>query len=264
MALSGSELKYLLALQTKKGRKQELRFLAEGVRLLEAAIAADYLPTAVFYTPAAIDSRGQQLVAALINRRVTAQTISAKECQRLSDTTTSQGIIAVFEYKKPSLEQQLAKGSRKILICDKVGDPGNMGTLIRSAAAFHFDLVITTAGAAETTGPKTLRASMGGYFQIPVIDGVDDDDLSAQVKKAGYHIYLADVKGNYVSSSLPISEKMALVIGAETAGPGRVLAGQADYRIKIPMSKKCESLNAAMAGTILMFWLSSRERMARR
>jgi len=264
VALSGSELKYLLMLQTKKGRKQERRFLAEGVRLLEAALAADYLPVTIFYTPAAIDARGQELVAALIKRRVSAQTISAKECQRLSDTKTSQGIIAVFEYEKVSLEQQLAGGSRRILICDKVGDPGNMGTLIRSAAAFHFDLVITTAGAAETTGPKTIRASMGGYFRIPVVDSVDDGELSTLVKKAGYHIYLADVKGKYISPTLPISEKTALVIGAETAGPGRVLAGQAHYRIKIPMSRKCESLNAAMAGTILMFWLSSRERTAQR
>lgn len=255
--MTKSEVKYLVSLHTKKGRKQENRFLAEGVRLLEEALNADYLPLSVMYAPSEINPRAEKLVSDFVAHKVTTQTISSRECSRIADTTTSQGIIALFDYKKYSLKKQLDQGSRRILICDRIGDPGNLGTLIRSAVAFRFDLVITTAGSSETINPKTVRASMGGFFRIPIVDGADDAELAQMLKQQGYKIYEADMKGIDIDPAIPVASRTALVIGSEAAGTGQALAAQADYRIRIPMSKKTESLNSAMAGTILMFWINS-------
>lgn len=263
MALTKTEIKYLTSLQTKKGRKKEGRFLIEGVRLLEDALAADYLPHTILYAPSELTERGQELVKKFVARKVTAQTISARECNRLADTKTSQGIIALFSLPRHSLRQQLSKGSRKILICDGIGDPGNLGTLIRSAAAFRFDLVVTTAGSAEAGNPKTIRAGMGAFFRIPVIDGVDAGELAGELRTAGYTIYNADVKGKYIQPSLPVADRLALVVGSEASGTGAVLAAEARFRIKVPMAKNVESLNSAMAGTVLMFWFDTVERTAK-
>ncbi len=263
MALSKSEIKYLKSLQTKKGRRREAKFLAEGVRLLEEALAADFLPKLVLYAPSELTDRGKKLVEGFVRRKVPSQTISARECHRLADTQTSQGIIAVFALPDHSLEKQLAKGYRKILVCDRIGDPGNLGTLVRSAAAFHFGLVAVTSGSAEAANPKSIRAGMGAFFRIPVIDGIEDRELAIALRKAGYTLYNADVKGKYINQSLPVTDRMALVVGSEASGTGDVLAAEARYRVKIPMAKQIESLNSAMAGTVLMFWFEARERTAK-
>lgn len=260
MALTAFEMKHLRSLQTKKGRKQEKRFLAEGVRLLEEALAGNYLPQSVLYSPAQMTPRGESLIRAFSGRRVKTQTISARECDRLSDTKTSQGIIALFTFKAVSLEQLLRRGYRRIVVCDGVGDPGNLGTLIRSAAAFHFEAVITTAMSAESTNPKTIRSSMGAFFRLPVIEGPEAGETARILKKSGFTIFSADIAGKPLSDKPLLPDRAALVIGSEAHGAGRELMSAADRRIRIPMSDRTESLNAAMAGTILMYWMNSAER----
>lgn len=261
MALTKAEMKYLLSLHTKKGRKQTKRFLAEGVRLLEESLVADYLPSLVYYSPSDLTVRGEELVRRFVAHKVSAQSISARECHRLSDTGSSQGVLAVFARKSSSLEQQLRLGYRRILICDRIGDPGNLGTLIRSAAAFQFQLVVTTADSAESVNPKAIRASMGAIFKIPIVDGAEDAEVASRVKKAGYTLYSADIRGKGLDRAVSRAAKIALVIGSEPTGAGAALTAAADMRIRIPMAKGVESLNSAMAGTVLMFWFNARERV---
>lgn len=260
MSLTKLEIQNLLSLQRKKGRSKEGRFMVEGVRLLEETLKSDYLPRIVFYAPSEINQRGQNLVAQFVRKKIETKTISAKECHRLIDTKSSQAIVALFNIKSYDLRQQLQKQPRKILICDKIGDPGNLGALIRSAVAFDFELVVALEGSAEVHNPKTIRSSMGGFFRVPVIGQVKEDDIIDCLRKNGYKIYNADLKGKYISQSLQIDPRAALVVGSEASGSSRTFMDNADYRIKIPMSGKVESLNAAMAGSILMFWMNSGER----
>ncbi|MCK5125936.1 MAG: RNA methyltransferase [candidate division Zixibacteria bacterium] len=260
MSLTKTEIKYLVSLQNKKGRRNEKRFLCEGVRLLEEALDSGYFPKTVFYSPADISDRGKKLIEDFTKKKVRVQTVSIKEINRLSDTKAPQGIVALFEMRNYSLEKQLHTNHRNILVCDNIGDPGNLGTLLRSAVAFDISLIITTDGSAELANPKTIRASMGAFFKLPFIENVNDELLVDELKANSYKIYNADVKGKYISETTPKSEQSALVIGSEAIGTGKALTESADYRIKIPISKKAESLNAAMAGTVLMFWMNLRER----
>jgi len=261
VSLTKAEVKYLTSLHNKKGRKKENRFLAEGVRLLEDALKAEYWPLSIMYAPSELNARAEKLVNDFTRHKITTRSISARECARLVDTKSSQGLVALFECKKYSLEQQLNKAPRRILICDGIGDPGNLGTLIRSAAAFRFDLVVATEGSAESINPKTIRASMGGFFRIPVIDGIDTAQLAASLKKRDYTLIGADLRGKDLDGSIQIGGKTALVIGGEAAGPSQTMIDAADILVKIPMAPVTESLNSAMAGTILMYWVDSSERM---
>ncbi len=246
------ELKQLKALKTKNARRKENRFLAEGVRLLEEAAQANYWPIRVFYSPSEIGERGQALVDKFIAAQRDTISISARECRSLSDTKTSQGIVALFEANRTKLQQLLEGARRKIIVCDKIGDPGNLGTLIRSATAFGFDGLITTAGSAEPESAKTIRASMGCYFSLPITSAVEPRSLIEHLKKADYKIFNADIGGQEITDTISIPDKLALVIGSEAFGSGNDLAQAADFKIKIPMSGRVESLNSAMAGSILM------------
>lgn len=259
MSLTKTEIKHLVSLHNKKERLHEKRFLVEGVRLLEEALAASYLPLTVFYCPSEIDPRGEQLVDGFRRVRIETKTISSRECRLLTSTVSSPGIVALFSIKEFNLSQQLQKKPRRILVCDKVGDPGNLGTLIRSAAAFRFDLVITTSGSAEVTNPKVVRASMGGFFRIPIVANTPETETVSLLKQSKYSLYQADIRGDAIGAAMPVVDRIALIIGSETAGSGRVLGEQADYRIKIPISDQVESLNAAVAGSILMFRFGNRE-----
>jgi RNA methyltransferase, TrmH family len=261
MALTAAQVKYLVSLTTKKGRKQEGCFLAEGVRLLEEALAGGYLPLSILYAPSLLSPRGEALVGSFIERKVEAKTISVRECNRFADTEQSQGILAVFEDRAVDLEQQLRNGCRRILVCDRIGDPGNMGTLIRAAAAFGFDLVVTISGSAEVTSPKTIRSSAGAFFRIPIVAGEEDRMVAGTLLAGNIAVYAADVHGREFTLDEKLPERLALVIGSEAEGSGKLLLEKATQRLRIPMSAAAESLNAAMAGTLMMFWISSRERM---
>jgi TrmH family RNA methyltransferase len=260
VALTAAEMRYFVSLNTKKGRKQQKQFLAEGVRLLEEALAGDYLPCQVMYAPSEINPRGQELIEAFTARKIETRSISARECGRLSDTESSQGILALFDLNEPELEQQLRRGTRKVLVCDRIGDPGNLGTLIRSAAALGFGLVVTTAGSAEVAAPKTIRSSAGAFFRIPIVGGVDEAELVTKLSDMKYEIFAADIRGEDISGIPTVLACSALIIGSEAEGFSPLLSSRAQHHIRIPMSPGVESLNAAMAGTILMYWLGSFER----
>lgn len=262
MALSKADMKYLVSLQTKKGRAKEGRFLAEGVRLLEAALAAGCLPRVVFYAPSELTPRGQELIRDFGGRRVPTTSISARECNRLGDAETSQGMVAVFDTPQAVLNDVLAKKHRRVLLCDRIADPGNLGSLMRTAAAFGFGLVVTTAGSAEAFGPKTIRATMGAVFTTTIIGGVDAAEAVAWLKKAGYRIYNADIKGKPLAPGLTVADRAALAVGSEAFGADPAVREAADVHIKVPMAGNTESLNVAVAGAILMFWFSSAERIS--
>lgn len=260
MALSKADMKYLVSLQTKKGRAREGRFLAEGVRLLEAALAARCLPRVVFYAPSELASRGEELIRDFGRQGVLTTTVSARECNRLGEAETSQGMVAVFDTPQAGLDDALARKHQRVLLCDRIADPGNLGTLIRTAAAFGFGLVLTTAGSAEAFGPKTIRATMGAIFTTTIIGGVDPAEAIGWLKKSSYTMYNADINGRPLTPRMTIADRPALIVGSEAFGVGGTVREAADFQVRVPMADNTESLNAAVAGAILMFWLSSSER----
>jgi len=254
LSLSRAETKNLRALQTKKGRRLTGRFIAEGVRLLEEALRFRVRPVRVYWTPSLLSERGAQLLDDFRKSGVIVTQISASELGRIAGTETSQGIIAVFNTPLVKSGELALSAQRNVLLCENISDPGNIGTLIRSAVAFAFDPVVLVGECAEPHSPKVVRASAGAIFGITVAEAAVDQ-IIAHARQGGFTLIAAGTEApermEHALSKLP-GGPMMLAIGSEAEGLSEAITGAADKLVRISHSDQVESLNAAIAGSILM------------
>jgi TrmH family RNA methyltransferase len=161
---------------------------------------------------------------------------------------TPQGILAVAEREMPP--PLPAEGL--VVLLDAVQDPGNVGTLLRAADAFNAAAVLVARGSADVTSPKVLRAAMGSAFHLPVIRTGPAHEAVAALASMGYVVLVATLDGDdpYELETRPA--RTLLVLGNESRGPGRKVLGAADRRVTVPIPGPAESLNVAMAGSILL------------
>lgn len=169
--------------------------------------------------------------------------------RRLSETATSPGVMAWTVWPWETFDSSVSRAPGRYLYLDRVQDPGNVGTLIRAAAAFGLDGVGLSPGSARARHPKVLRASMGSLFRIPVYEDVVSSVVWGDVAPP---LLVADAAGEPLPS-FTWPKHWILVIGNEGSGPAADLVGHADHVLSIPMPGGVESLNAAMAGSILLY-----------
>ncbi|MBT3322601.1 MAG: RNA methyltransferase [Anaerolineae bacterium] len=238
------KLKLIRALQGRvKARRKEKAFLVEGVRLLEEAIDAKWDIRFILYDHS-LSERGKKLINSLDDVEV--EEIDSTLINSISDTENSQGIIAVLNDSQISIPDS----PDFLLILDQIRDPGNLGTLLRTAAAAGVDAVILPPKTTNAFAPKVLRAGMGAHFHLPIISA-DWDEIKDRVR--GLTVLLAEMEGgvNYTEASL--KDACALIIGGEAEGASESARELAQTSIHIPMPGEMESLNAAVAGVILIF-----------
>lgn len=172
----------------------------------------------------------------------------------VSDTVNSQGIIALMNIKEYNLKK--LKHKRALLI-DQVQDPGNLGTLIRSADAFNFDVVISLKGSCDIYNPKTVRSTMGSLFHIPIIKDVTNREIYDFLKLKNTKIYATNLSKESIEiNKVKVNTPFAIVIGNESKGVSEFWKKASDYNIIIPIRGKAESLNAGVAGSIAMYQFS--------
>ncbi len=254
MPLSHSEIKNLRALQAKKGRRTAHQFLAEGVRLLEEALRFKQKPIRLLYTPSLLSPRAEQIVEKFRRQGVTLTQVSAGELGRICDTEQSQGLAAVFEIHQRRLTELLGPSTRNVLVCENLSDPGNVGTLIRSALAFEFDLVVLVGQCAEAYSPKVVRSSVGAVFGMPVVSANLNEMLAERDKHKMTLIAAALQGSDKIEDVLARTRNrpLALAIGSEADGLSPDLIQATQEMVRIGHSKNVESLNSAIAGSILM------------
>ena len=173
---------------------------------------------------------------------------------KMSDTVTPQGIIALVKMQSTSLEDVLGKAHNKskIIALERLQDPGNMGTIIRTAEAAGVDVILASDDCVDIYNPKVTRATMGGILRMPIIVCDNLCQVIEQLKSEGYVTYAAHLKGEDVTK-YKLADKRVFLIGNESKGLSDEIANCADQKIKIPMQGKIESLNAAVAAAILMY-----------
>lgn len=238
------KLKLVRALQSRaKARRKENAFIIEGVRLFEEAVKAKWHIRFVFYAPS-LSKRGRELLNALEN--VDIEEIDSALLKSISDTETSQGILAVLS----NSPLPIPDFPTFILIPDQIRDPGNLGTLIRTAAATGADAVIMPSGTTDAFAPKVLRAGMGAHFRLPIVP-MDWDEIKNRMQ--GLTVYLAEMRGDVTYTEANLTQACAVIIGGEAEGASEPARALADTSIYIPMKAETESLNAAVAGAILLF-----------
>ena len=248
--LQNPVVKAAAELKQKKYRTQNGLYLAEGLRTAEEAVAYKAVET-LFYV-ATDDERTMRLLEDAAAQNIKLVCVSENVMKKIADTETPQGIIAVCKMRQPKLENLLASG-KMLLVLDRVGDPGNIGTMLRTADAAGIGGLVLLKGCADIYAPKTVRSSMGSLFHIPVLSGVSEQEFVSAAKKAGYDLLVTCLDGADNLYKADLSGRVAFVMGNEAGGVSESLLAQADKRVYIPMAGKAESLNVAMAAGIVMF-----------
>lgn len=241
------EYKNLVKLQGRKHRQQQGVFVAEGLRLLEDGVEAGWTPLKLVISPPLLSSRASGLVAKWDFPRLE---LAPELMAKVTDTETSQGIMAVFPLPKAGIGSILGD---LVLILDGIRDPGNAGTLLRSASAAGLGGVLAVTGTVDLSSPKVVRASMGGVFRVPWINGVAAEDVVTWVREENYRLISMDPRQGTPFHRYDYSGRLALVVGSEAHGVSPELAGACAHSLTIPMPGGQESLNAAMAATLVLY-----------
>ncbi|SIT08129.1 TrmH family RNA methyltransferase [Alicyclobacillus vulcanalis] len=234
-------------LKTRRGRQKSGLFLVEGERLVTELLASHVHLEALLYN-AALDEPPDAVWnhPKSVDRRFV---LSPQAFALIADTETPQGLIAVAAI--PKVDPHYPS---RVLVLDAVQDPGNVGTLIRSAEAFGFDEIVFGTGTVDPYSPKVVRASMGGLFRVRVIAADPARYLAAWRRRHAQGTIVATAADAAERCDrAALGEQLALVIGNEARGVSDALRALADRTVAIPMAGKAESLNAAMAGTILLY-----------
>lgn len=252
--LSRREASLLRSLRQRKTREAEGLFLAEGIRAVED-LAASALPIRLAAAASSLGDgpRGRALLDVLATRGVAVRETAERELAELADTETPQGILAVAEIPHAGLDDLAADAEPAVLVVlDAVQDPGNFGTLARTAEALGALGVITLPGTVDPWNPKSVRAAMGSSFRLPVVP-VDWERLTPWLSSRGFQTLAAAAGGEPLPDPRP--RRAALVLGNEGAGVSDQTRARADRVVGIPLRGRAESLNVAAAGAILLYEL---------
>jgi TrmH family RNA methyltransferase len=249
ISLSNQRVRRVQALERSTRRRyHEGLFVAEGLRLVQETLTAGLPIREVFYTAGFTESAsGNDLVVACAERTNACWEVSAEVMQALADTETPQGILVVLPI--PDLHCDVA--APLTLIPDAIRDPGNLGTMLRTAWAAGVSQVLLPPGTVDYTNPKVVRAGMGAHFYVPIHRATWED---IHTGLDGAEVWLAEAGAGTPYDAVDWRGRVALVVGGEAEGAspeGRALA--AGRHVTIPMARGVDSLNAAMAAVIVLF-----------
>lgn len=257
-SLTNPQVKHVKRLHSQKSRQQAQHFIVEGLRLVEEALRAGSVPALMFYTPRLDESaRGQALLALAREQVVQPTPVSEKVMRAMATTATPQSVLAVLPQPATSWPQHPSL----LLILDRLRDPGNLGSALRTAEAAGVDGVLTTPGTVDVYNPKTVRGGMGAHFWLK-LRAASWPEVESVV--AGLQVWLAEPHGGQPYYEVDWSPPSALIVGGEAEGASvkaqRLIRGQ----VYIPMSGQAESLNAAVAAGVILFEAARQRALAQK
>lgn len=256
--LTNRRQKEIASLSRRKYRKELGQTLVEGRRAVASALDAGAPLTELIV---ADDVQHDPDVQSLVDRAdVSVYVLSARDVERLSDVQTSQGVLAVVERVYVGTDElvDMLDETSTVLALDRVQDPGNVGTILRTAAWFGADVCVAGAGTAGLYGPKVMRAAAGGHWDVKLARTAELPDLLRHIQKAGVPLYGADLQGERAGRWTP-QRPSGLVLGSEAHGLSEDVETLLDHTVAIPGSahrRGTESLNVAIAAGILVYeWI---------
>ena len=234
---------------TRKERDKSKEFLVEGFHLVEEALKQEEAILALIVRedveiPKGWNTEGIHIVE-----------VTNAVANEIAETEQSQGIFA--HCRQPEYKEEMYSSWKKLLLIDFVQDPGNVGTMIRTADAAGIDAVILGKGTADPYSPKTVRSAQGSHFNIPIVRG-DLIEWVEQLKSAGIRVLGTGLKNAVNYTEVEVQSEFALIVGNEGSGVSAELLSQTDKNVKIPLHGKAESLNVAVATGILLYTYSTK------
>ena len=244
--MNQNDLKKILSLKYKKGREENNLFLIEGHRMIESALSKPSMIEVVYFNGSFKEKDGS-LLKVVVSKKVINQQISNKDLKKISSTVNPSGIIALCQIPKREI---LNFKHSKWLYLDKISDPGNLGTLLRSAAWFNFKNIALSKDCVDPFNPKVVRASMGGVFDLSIHTNVELKGFSKN------YLIIGASKDGLNINSFTKPDKFVLIIGSESNGISEYNLNDINQMITIKRLGIGESLNAGTAGSIIMYEFS--------
>ena len=249
------------ALLRRKERKATGRFLVEGRQAVREALATAGAAEAVFFRWSSV-AEHEDLLTQARGADVPCYALSEQNLATLTDTVTPQGVVAVARRVDVPLESVVRPGAKLVVVCAQVRDPGNAGTVIRCADAFGADGVVLSSDSVELYNPKTVRASVGTMFHLPIVTGVELAEAIDACKRAGLQVLATDGESETLLPQLAddLSKPTAWVMGNESWGLPVEHLALADKTVAVPIYGRAESLNLATAAAVCLYASASAQR----
>lgn len=246
-------IKEIKSLYRKKDRMKNKSFIIEGIKIVEEVIDNNYSIKNIIYTDQLFKTKDGEDFYQKIKSLENIVYVPDNIFKEISDTENPQGILGIAMYEYNSVEEISKIETPFLLFLDGIQDPGNMGTIIRTADAFNVDGVIITEGCVDPYNPKVVRATMGSIFRVPLYYTSKAMEDLMELKKENIKIYSTSLDGSIPIYDADFKEGFILSIGNESKGVSEETFSLSDKLIKIPMPGMAESLNAGVAASIIMY-----------
>jgi TrmH family RNA methyltransferase len=230
------DIKWVRSLQQKKFRNESGCFVVEGRKGVEEGLKSDFKIHSVYTTD-----------ADWANAHADSMLVPMREMEQMSSLSSPSPYLAVFHSSDNNLEWER---SRSVMVLDGIADPGNMGTIIRTAEWFGIETILCTPDCVELYNPKVVQATMGSVFRMRVI-ALSDEEMARDLKASDYYIIAADLQGSSIYK-FDFKQKLAIIIGSESHGIRPAMRSMVDEFVTIPGNGRAESLNASVAATVFL------------
>ncbi|WP_028709300.1 TrmH family RNA methyltransferase [Propionicicella superfundia] len=256
--VSKGRMQAIRKLLQRKGRRNEGKFLAEGPQAVREALLRGGVDELYIVTETAHHHRG--LIEIAHEQGVAAFGGTEQDLASISSTVTPPGIVAVASFLDVPWSEVIAARPRLLVICDQVRDPGNAGTVIRCADAFGADAVVLTEDSVEAYNPKTVRATAGSLFHVPIVVGMSLSDVVTDCRAAGMQVLAADGDGDMLLPDMDAAVPTAWLFGNEAWGLPANHLEMADRSVAVPIFGEAESLNLATAAAVCLYVSATAQR----
>jgi TrmH family RNA methyltransferase len=251
--ISKADIKLLRSLSQHKMREQHKKFIVEGWRALKDALNSGFRVDYVAVTPRHIGNPDYEpILREIEQRKITVKEISDAELQQISDTVHAQGVITLVDQKNASIADLGQKKTSLVVVADRIADPGNMGSIIRTCDWFGVDALILSEGCVDVYNDKVVRSTAGSIFHVHFVDHANVDDTLSTLKNLGFLLVgtAGEAKTSY--AGVRYQDKTAIVIGSEANGLSSSARKLCDEMVKIERHGRAESLNVVVACGIIL------------
>ncbi|MHB8077022.1 RNA methyltransferase [Desulfosporosinus fructosivorans] len=252
-SLQNEQVKYVVSLQRRKAREEARLFVVEGWRFVEEAVCRNAPIKKVFVCLERETIEWHPLQQKLRERGIPFEEVDERVLRKMSATEEPQGILAVVRQTTYTWKDLHIDQNSVLLIVDGIQDPGNLGTILRTALASGVRYVCLTPGTVDLYNPKVLRSTMGAIFSLVLLPGHQPKDILDFCRDQGLSVFMGDIQGSSVYHTRLPDGPLALVVGNEGNGPSPAFRNVNVQCVTIPMSHEVESLNVAIATGILLY-----------
>ena len=248
-----SKIKYVRSLNSKKSREQSCSFVVEGIKFVRETILESSDVKFILSSNSSLQKNEVAEIISICQSKELECFVAEDEIfNSITDTINAQGILAVVN-KPDYARDRVIQSSNFIILCDRIQDPGNLGTIIRTADAFGPAIVLLNKGCVDPYNSKVVRATAGALFRVPVLTDLNNDEIFEILKSNDFKMISTVVKSDYSFDDVEKLNKICVVIGNEGSGVSREIQENSEINITIKMSGRSESLNASIAAGISIY-----------